>query len=85
MGISRGSAENLNKIKRKVKDQKKVDNNDDEQGNVTDEFNIAYDDDIINLATYKKSWVIYNSATIHITYRIEIFSSYTHGNFGVKE
>ncbi|KAF2294485.1 hypothetical protein GH714_011845 [Hevea brasiliensis] len=68
--------------KNKGKEVRKEDSSDDECFNVVDEFNMVYNDDIINLTTHKTSWVIDSGATIYVTSRKELFSFYTHGDFG---
>ena len=66
------------------KEEKKGDNNDDERAAITtDEFQVLHDDEVVNLATHETSWVIDSGASIHTTSRIEFFSSYKPGEFGV--
>ena len=56
---------------------------DDDLSNILDEFNIIYDDDLVNFITNETSWVIDIGVTIHVTSRKALFSTYTLGNFGV--
>lgn len=67
--------------KNKGKKVKPEESSDDET-NSFGEFNVVYDDDIINLTTQEMTWVIDSGATIHATPRRELFSSYTPGDFG---
>ncbi|KAJ0020602.1 hypothetical protein Pint_31448 [Pistacia integerrima] len=46
------------------------------------DFFILDDDDVINVACHKTSWVIDNGASIHTTSRKDLFTSYVVGDFG---
>lgn len=63
---------------------KKNYSSDDEQANILNEFNVFYDDDVVNLMTKETSWMINSGASIHVTSRKEFFSFYTLGNFGTS-
>ncbi|CAL1380337.1 unnamed protein product [Linum trigynum] len=71
------------KFRNERKKGKRDENSDDDGANSVDEFNIVYEEDIVNLTTQETSWVVDSGATIHVTSKREFFSSYTPGDFGV--
>ncbi|KAI9201238.1 hypothetical protein LWI28_020595 [Acer negundo] len=67
----------------KEKEKKTNDSNDgDRVFAVTNDFLVANDDDVVNLACHETSWVIDSGASIHSTSRRDFFTSYTSGDFG---
>ena len=48
-----------------------------------DDLLVTYDENVINLACDETSWVIDTGASLHVTSRKELFTSYTSGDFGV--
>ena len=73
----------LKKEKSKGRKEKNDESSDDENANVVEEFNVMYDDELVNLTASETCWVIDSGATIHATSRRDFFSSYTPGNYGV--
>ncbi|CAL1360545.1 unnamed protein product [Linum trigynum] len=71
------------KFRNERKKGKRDENSDDDGANSVDEFNIVYEEDVVNLTTQETSWVVDSGATIHVTSKREFFSSYTPGDFGV--
>ncbi|CAL1397307.1 unnamed protein product [Linum trigynum] len=71
------------KFRNERKKGKRDENSDDDGANSVDEFNIVYEEDVVNLTTQETSWVVDSGATIHVTSKREFFSSYTQGDFGV--
>ena len=69
--------------KNKDKWKKKEEDSGEDRANVTsDEFLLIEEYDTINLIDSASSWVIDSGASVHCTFKKDIFSSYTPGEFG---
>src|ERR1044072_731703 len=63
--------------------KKKEEDSGEDRANVTsDEFLLIEEYDTINLIDSASSWVIDSGASVHCTFKKDIFSSYTPGEFG---
>ena len=67
----------------KDKGKKKDDSNDEDRVNTTsDDFLLVEEFESLNLVDSSTSWVIDSGASIHVTSRRDLFTSYTPGDFG---
>ncbi|RDY10772.1 hypothetical protein CR513_04649, partial [Mucuna pruriens] len=83
-GFSSRSEEKENKGKKCKSKEKDHDDDDDHVTTaIGDDFVILRDFVSINLVSDKSMWIIDSSATLHVTPRKELFTSYTLGDFGV--